>query len=143
MFGVYESKLRKAGPDSSKDEKYLSKFSCIGRIDMTILSSKKLIWILVGVFVIAVPVTVILVRSIAPSAMRLIGDSSNLVNTGWFGVAIKGFDTVAYHIEGRALKGKSEFSFKWNDAKWHFASAENRDLFAADPERYAPQYGGF
>ena len=143
MFGVYESRLRKAGPDSSKNELELLKFSCKGRIGMTILSSKRLIWILVGVFVVAVPVTVILVRSIAPSAMRLIGDPSNPVNTGWFGVAIKGYDTVAYHTEGRAVKGKSEFSFKWNDAKWLFANAGNRDLFAADPERYAPQYGGY
>jgi YHS domain-containing protein len=65
------------------------------------------------------------------------------VNTNVFGVAIKGYDTVAYHTENRAVKGKSQFSHKWNDAKWYFASAENRDLFAADPERYAPQYGGY
>jgi len=65
------------------------------------------------------------------------------VNTNFFGVAIKGYDTVAYHSEGRAVKGKSEFSHKWNDAKWYFSSAENKDLFAADPERYAPQYGGY
>jgi len=65
------------------------------------------------------------------------------VNTNFFGVAIKGYDTVAYHSEGRAVKGKSEFSHKWNDAKWYFATPENKDLFAADPERYAPQYGGY
>jgi len=65
------------------------------------------------------------------------------VNTTFFGVAIKGYDTVAYHTEGRAVKGKSKFSHKWNDAKWHFSSAQNKDKFAADPERYAPQYGGY
>jgi YHS domain-containing protein len=65
------------------------------------------------------------------------------VNTTFFGVAIKGYDTVAYHTEGRAVKGKSKYAHKWNDAKWHFSSAENRDLFSADPERYAPQYGGY
>jgi YHS domain-containing protein len=65
------------------------------------------------------------------------------VNTTFFGVAIKGYDTVAYHTEGRAVKGKSKFSHRWNDAKWYFSSAENKDLFAADPERYAPQYGGY
>jgi YHS domain-containing protein len=65
------------------------------------------------------------------------------VNTTFFGVAIKGYDTVAYHTAGRAVKGKSEFSHKWNDAKWYFSSAQNKDLFAADPERYAPQYGGY
>ena len=65
------------------------------------------------------------------------------VNKTFFGVAIKGYDTVAYHSEGRAVDGKSEFSHHWNDAKWYFTNAKNRDLFAADPERYAPQYGGY
>ncbi len=65
------------------------------------------------------------------------------VNKTSFGVAIKGYDTVAYHTENRAMKGKREFSYNWNDAVWYFATAENRDLFKADPERYAPQYGGY
>ena len=65
------------------------------------------------------------------------------VNTTFFGVAIKGYDTVAYHTEGRAVKGNSKMSHKWNDAKWYFASQANRDLFIKDPERYAPQYGGY
>jgi hypothetical protein len=65
------------------------------------------------------------------------------VNTNWFGVSIKGYDAVAYFTEGRAIKGKKQFEFKWQDARWRFASAANRDLFAADPEAYAPQYGGF
>jgi YHS domain-containing protein len=60
-----------------------------------------------------------------------------------FGIAIHGYDTVAYHTENSAVKGKSEFSYEWNDAEWHFASAKNRDLFAADPNRYAPQFGGY
>ena len=58
------------------------------------------------------------------------------------GVAIRGFDTVAFQTEGRAVKGKKEFSYQWSDATWLFKSAENRDLFAADPIRYAPQFGG-
>jgi hypothetical protein len=110
---------------------------------MRIFSSKKIIWILVAVIVVALPVTMILARSIAPSAMTLIGDSSKPINTGWFGVAIKGYDTVAYHTENQAVKGKKDFSYEWNDAKWLFANAENRELFAAEPERYAPQYGGY
>jgi YHS domain-containing protein len=65
------------------------------------------------------------------------------VNKTSSGVAIKGYDTVAYHSENRAVMGKSEFSYNWNGAIWHFATAKNRDLFAADPERYAPQYGGY
>jgi YHS domain-containing protein len=64
-------------------------------------------------------------------------------NTTFFGVAIKGYDPVAYHTEGRAVKGKSAFIHYWNDAKWYFATAANRDLFELNPERYAPQYGGY
>ena len=65
------------------------------------------------------------------------------VTTTLFGVAINGYDTVAYHTEGRAVKGNSKMSHKWNDAKWYFASQAHRDLFIKDPERYAPQYGGY
>ena len=57
-------------------------------------------------------------------------------------VAIRGLDAVAFHTEKRAVKGKKEFSYQWNDARWYFKSAENRDLFAADPLRFAPQFGG-
>jgi YHS domain-containing protein len=65
------------------------------------------------------------------------------INTNIYGVAIKGYDSVAYFTEGRAVKGISKFSYNWNEAKWYFVSAKNRDLFAADPEQYAPQYGGY
>jgi len=65
------------------------------------------------------------------------------VNQTFWGVAIKGYDTVAYHTEGRAVKGQRKYSHTWNDAKLYFSSAENRNLFAADPERYTPQYGGY
>lgn len=64
-------------------------------------------------------------------------------NTGYFGnVAIEGYDTVAYFTEGRAHKGSPEFSAEYGGAVWHFANAENRDRFVADPAAYAPQFGG-
>jgi len=59
------------------------------------------------------------------------------------GVAIEGYDSVAYFKERAAVRGSSEFTFRWKDATWQFASAENRDLFANNPERWAPQYGGY
>ena len=65
------------------------------------------------------------------------------INTDVFGVAIKGYDTVAYFTERHAMKGKSEFTYNWNDAKWYFTSAEHRNLFEANPDRYAPRYGGY
>jgi hypothetical protein len=66
------------------------------------------------------------------------------VNTGLFGgVAIKGYDPVAYFTEGRAMKGSEEFAYDWLGTPWHFANAKHRDMFAAEPDKYAPQYGGY
>ncbi|MEO1592416.1 MAG: YHS domain-containing (seleno)protein [Cyanobacteria bacterium J06632_22] len=59
------------------------------------------------------------------------------------GVAIRGADPVAYFTDGDYVPGTAEFTHEWEGATWQFASAENRDTFAADPEAYAPQYGGF
>lgn len=58
-------------------------------------------------------------------------------------VAIKGYDTVAYFKAGAALKGNESFTFPWHGMTWYFSSKENRDLFAASPEQYAPQYDGY
>jgi len=59
------------------------------------------------------------------------------------GVAIEGTDPVAYFTEGRPVAGKTEFTHHYQGVLWRFASAANRDAFAADPARYAPQYGGY
>jgi hypothetical protein len=59
------------------------------------------------------------------------------------GVAIHGYDTVAYHLEGKPLKGSDAFEHQWNGATWRFASAAHRDTFAADPGKWAPAYGGW
>jgi YHS domain-containing protein len=58
------------------------------------------------------------------------------------GVAIHGFDPVAYFTAGKPVPGKAEWSTRWQGAEWRFASAEDRDLFVKSPEKYAPQYGG-
>jgi len=66
------------------------------------------------------------------------------VYTGWFSnAAVDGYDVVAYFDQGRPVKGKDEFSTKWKGAEWHFASAEHLEAFKANPEKYAPQYGGY
>jgi YHS domain-containing protein len=57
--------------------------------------------------------------------------------------AIKGYDTVAYFKAGKALKGNESFTFPWHGMTWYFSTKENRDLFAAGPEKYAPQYDGY
>lgn len=58
-------------------------------------------------------------------------------------IAINGYDPVAYFSVGEPVEGSSEFSYEWNGAIWHFSNAENKDKFAAAPEQYAPQYGGY
>jgi len=66
------------------------------------------------------------------------------IQTGFFSsVAVSGYDPVAYFSAGKPVVGKKEFTTRWMDAEWRFASAENRDLFVANPEKYAPQYGGY
>jgi len=59
------------------------------------------------------------------------------------GVAINGYDPVGYFTESKPVKGSPEFSTQWNGAKWQFSSAANRDAFSANPEKFAPQYGGY
>lgn len=59
------------------------------------------------------------------------------------GAAIRGYDAVAYFKQGKPVKGNKDFSVSWKDATWYFSSRENLDAFKADPEKYAPQYGGY
>lgn len=70
-------------------------------------------------------------------------ENVKIVNTTTENVAIKGFDTVAYFAESGAVKGDPKFEFVWNGAKWFFANAENLEKFKANPEQFAPQFGGY
>ena len=65
------------------------------------------------------------------------------VNKDLDGAAVKGFDVVAYFVENKPVKGNKEFQYEWMGAKWQFSSAANRELFTANPSKYAPQYGGY
>ena len=58
-------------------------------------------------------------------------------------VVLKGHDPVAYFTVGRPVKGIPEFKYDWDGERYLFANAGNRDKFAANPERYAPQFGGY
>ena len=64
------------------------------------------------------------------------------VYTGTFSsLAVRGYDAVAYFVEGRPVEGRKGFEFEWNGATWRFVDAKNLAAFAADPEKFAPQYG--
>lgn len=76
-------------------------------------------------------------------AVRSASASVDPINKNIFGTALKGYDAVAYFKESRPVKGLDEFRYEWMGAKWYFASAANRDEFAGNPEKYAPQFGGY
>jgi YHS domain-containing protein len=59
------------------------------------------------------------------------------------GVALKGYDAVAYFGEGKAIKGSPNHTVDWSGVTWRFASNEHRNLFEQDPARYAPRFGGY
>jgi len=89
-------------------------------------------------FVGAAAVAALVTSALAPSVQ------AGEVNTGYFGnVAIEGYDTVAYFTEQKPVKGSEAFAYDWMGATWYFANGEHRELFAASPKSYAPQYGGF
>jgi YHS domain-containing protein len=57
-------------------------------------------------------------------------------------ISLKGYDTVAYFSESKPVKGTSELYRDWDGARYYFASEKNRAAFAADPDRYVPQFSG-
>ena len=59
------------------------------------------------------------------------------------GLALKGYDPVAYFTMGKPTPGMDEYVYPWNGARYRFASAKNQKLFAADPGKYLPEYGGY
>lgn len=58
-------------------------------------------------------------------------------------LAVGGYDPVAYFTSGKPIEGKKAFEHKYKNATWRFSTAENLEAFKADPDKYAPQYGGY
>jgi YHS domain-containing protein len=71
---------------------------------------------------------------VAPPALPVLAVAP--VNQDKQGIALEGYDPVAYFTEGRPVPGSAEITHRWNGATWRFATREHRDLFAAEPERY-------
>ncbi len=59
------------------------------------------------------------------------------------GVAIHGYDPIAYFAEMKPVKGSAEFRAEYQGSIFYFSTASNRDTFTADPDKFAPQYGGY
>ncbi|WP_395339270.1 YHS domain-containing (seleno)protein [Ningiella sp. W23] len=65
------------------------------------------------------------------------------VNANANDLAIQGYDTVSYFTDGAPVLGNANFTATYKNAIYQFASEEHRDLFRENPEKYAPQYGGY
>ena len=96
-------------------------------------------WVIgiVGVLVVVVGVFAG-VKKVSPVSWGMWGNYNTSA-----GLALKGYDAVAYIQDGQATPGESQYSYDWGDATWQFANADNMALFESDPESYAPQFGGF
>ncbi len=77
-------------------------------------------------------------------AMPVAALAKSKINQSFIGaVAIEGADPVAYFTDKKTVKGSPEYSHRWKGGQWRFKNAANRDAFAAEPEKYAPQFGGY
>ena len=83
---------------------------------------------------------VIALAAIAASALA---GSKPAVNLSRGQLALRGYDAVAYMTASRPVPGTTDFVYRWNGAVWRFSTAANRDTFARDPARYAPEFGGY
>lgn len=71
------------------------------------------------------------------------GQNKALLNLDKQGIAIQGYDPVAFFTQNRPVKGRPEFESKYNGARYLFASAEDKSTFDSNPAKYEPQFGGF
>jgi YHS domain-containing protein len=78
-----------------------------------------------------------------PCAAKAAKTTRHLTYYSENGVALDGQDVVSYFTQKKEVAGDKNFTYKWKGANWQFSSAANRDLFANNPEKYAPQYGGY
>ena len=69
--------------------------------------------------------------------------TKTLLNLDKTGVAIQGYDPVAFFTDNKPVKGEQKFLLKHDGAIYFFASKEHKDLFKADPAKYTPEFGGY
>ncbi|HMG51328.1 MAG TPA: YHS domain-containing (seleno)protein [Inquilinus sp.] len=94
---------------------------------------RRTLLLLIGLL--AVPALPAVAAEAPPHPVNTLGSTGN--------VAIRGYDPVAYFTDDGPRQGKPEFSVQHDGAIWWFASAEHKAMFAADPDKYLPAFGGF
>lgn len=83
--------------------------------------------------------TILLLLAVLP----VLAQNKSLLNLDKAGVAIQGYDPVAFFTDGKPVKGDAKFPFRHNGATYLFASKEHRDAFKAEPTKYEPVFGGY
>lgn len=83
------------------------------------------------------------VAAVLLTAISGIAAAKELHNLNRDGVAIQGYDPVAFFTDNRAVQGSSQFQSQYDGAKYYFASAEHKSAFDKEPGKYEPQFGGY
>ncbi len=76
-------------------------------------------------------------------AFAVLAPAAEVINIDKSGLALQGYDPVAYFTDGKPVKGLPEFTATYKGATYQFASAEHKQLFEKSPAKYEPQFGGF
>ena len=91
-----------------------------------------------------VAVVLLVAMGLTLAATQVSGQTKPLVNVDANGVGLHGYDPVAYFTDGKPMRGVPEIEeYEWGGLRYRFSRAEHRELFKADPQRYAPQFGNF
>jgi YHS domain-containing protein len=81
--------------------------------------------------------------ALAPTSAFAVKQTGGEYNTLFAGLGAKGYDVVSYFTDKKPMQGSDKFTVSYGGVTWQFATAEHRDMFKAEPGKYAPQYGGF
>jgi YHS domain-containing protein len=76
-------------------------------------------------------------------AFAVLASAAEVVNIDKNGLALQGYDPVAYFTDGKPVKGSAQFTANYKGATYQFASAQHKQLFEQSPAKYEPQFGGF
>jgi YHS domain-containing protein len=86
---------------------------------------------------------VLLFLAVATLAQPVFAQNKILVNTNKAGVALQGYDPVAFFTDNKPVRGDEKYPARGDGAVYYFASKEHRELFLKDPARYEPCFGGY
>jgi YHS domain-containing protein len=90
-----------------------------------------------------VAVVLLVAMGLTLAATQVSGQTKPLVNVDANGVGLHGYDPVACFTDGKAVKGDPQYHSRYDGATYYFRSSDDKAVFDKEPQRYAPQYGGY